>query len=272
LYYSSRALVIKTLDYRESDKLVTLFSEREGKIRAIARGVKKPKSSLRACVQPFCHSQLFFSAQKELDLLTQGRVLEFYGNIREEMSRTLFAVYLMELLDKGLADRVAFPTLYKITLETLQHLNNYGVNPLVLRYFELRLVQQLGYQPELEACIKCGNKNCRRYNFSLADGGIVCQPCSAGIGTNHSLSGEALAVMRLLLAHNIQVVNRVRASQSALAQIEGLLEKYLEYHLERRFAVKDTIRILKNYKPRLTSRQTVDKLGEIQYISDDKEE
>jgi hypothetical protein len=103
-YYQSRAIILKNMDYRESDKIIHLFTEKEGKLSALARGVKKPKSSLRACVQPFCHSFFHFHRGREMELITQGRLMEFYANTREDISRLLYAVYIMELLDKSLLD------------------------------------------------------------------------------------------------------------------------------------------------------------------------
>jgi DNA repair protein RecO (recombination protein O) len=79
MYYRSRSIVLKNMDFKETDKLVTVFSEDQGKMRAVAKGVKKPNSSLRACVQPFCCSQLFFNGGRELDVITQGRLLDFFG-------------------------------------------------------------------------------------------------------------------------------------------------------------------------------------------------
>lgn len=245
MYYQSRAIIIKSMDYRESDKLVTVFSEKEGKLKAIARGIKKPGSSLRACVQPFCHALLFFHSGRELDLITQGKLLDFYGNSREDIKRTLHCVYIMELLDKALMDRVAMPRLYSLTLSVLQQIDDNGLNPLVLRYFELQLLVQLGYRPVLDQCTNCGQQGNRLRNFDLAAGGMVCPDCAAGAEDGITLSGEVLGLLRLMINGNLTTLQRVRVSASALERLEFFLERYLEYHLERRFNLKNTIRLLK---------------------------
>jgi len=245
VYYQSRSIIIKSMDYRESDKLVTVFSEKEGKLRGIARGIKKPGSSLRACIQPFCHSLLFFHRGKELDLITQGRLLDFYGNSREDIDRTLYCVYLMELLDKALMDRMAMPRLYRLTLAVLEEINNKGLNPLILRYFEMQLLVQLGYRPVLDHCINCGQQGNMLKSFSPAVGGMLCPDCTAGEEDCMILSGEVLGLLRLMINGNLTTLQRVRASSAALDKIESFLERYLEYHLERRFNMKNTIRVLK---------------------------
>jgi DNA repair protein RecO (recombination protein O) len=134
VYYNAPVIIIKSIDFSEADKLVTVFSEQYGKLRAIARGIKKPKSSLRSCVQPFCYSQLHFYRGRDLELITQGKLLDFFGNSREDLERTLYSTYLMEMLDKSLLDRMPVPGLFGLTLNTLQSINNHGLNPLFIRH------------------------------------------------------------------------------------------------------------------------------------------
>lgn len=245
--YRSRAIILKTSDYRDADKLVTLFSEKHGKLRAIARGVKKPASSLRVCLQPFCHSQLFFSGGKELDLITQGRLLDFYPNIREDINLTLHVLYLMELLDKSLMDRMPQPALYTTAIEVLEHLNNHGYNPLLTRYFEANLLKHLGYQPVLDRCVVCGEKGGRLLSFSLLQGGLLCSRCDRDNPSGFDFTGESLAILRLLNTSATKTIHRIKASDGALKNLEIFLEKYLEYHLERKFNMKNTIRALKHF-------------------------
>lgn len=247
MYSKSRCIVIKNIDYRDADKLVTLFSEKEGVIRAIAKGTKKPNSSLRPCVQPFAHTFLFFTSKRELGLITQGKVLDFYGNIRDDINLSLNVMYLMELLDKSLLENVPMPRLYKAVLELLDIFNNSELvyNPLLLRYFEMALLKELGYKPVLERCVACGAPALNINHISLSEGGIICSECAVQAGHKISISPESLAIIRLLATANINTLNRVKTSDRTLKQIELFLERYLEYHLERKFKVKDTIRSLK---------------------------
>jgi len=134
MYYRSRAIVLKSINYRDTDKLVSLFTEEKGKVRSIARGVQKPKSSLRACTQPFCHSMLHLSSGRELDIITQGKLIDFYGNSREDVVLSLHSLYIMELIDKALLDKMPMPELYSCALSVLEYLDKKGFNPLVLRY------------------------------------------------------------------------------------------------------------------------------------------
>lgn len=245
MYYRTRSIVLRNMDFKETDKLVTIFSEDYGKLRAIAKGVKKPRSSLRACVQPFCHSLLFFSGGKELDLITQGSLLDFYGNCREDINIILHVMYMMEVLDKSLLDKVPVPPLYATTKAILEFFDRNGFNLLIIRYFEMMLLINLGYRPQVEECVICGRKDIMPAGFNLAEGGIQCRECTDQSANLIAVNGETVALVKLLAAGRLQAVARVKVSPLAMRQLEMLLEKYLEYHLERKFFMKNTIRTLK---------------------------
>jgi DNA repair protein RecO (recombination protein O) len=245
MYYRSRAIIIKNRDYRETDKLVTFFSEQQGKAAAVARGVKKPASSLRACVQPFCHSMLYLHAGKELGTITQGSIINFYGNCREDLQRTLHIMYILELLDKTLMEHVPLPQLYKTVLAVLDHFDEVGFNQLAIRFFECALMANLGYKPVLDQCVVCSaRKNLTA--FSIPEGGMVCSQCRSDADFAVNIPGEILALLKLFHYGSLKTVTRVRTTDSIKAQLERFLEQYLEYHLERRFYVKNTIKTLKN--------------------------
>lgn len=245
MYYQSRGIILKSRDFKDSDKLLSVFTEKDGKVSAIAKGVKKPKSSLRACVQPFCHSYLYMNRSRELDLITQGKLLDFYGNTRQDIERALHCLYMMELLDKSLMDHVPLAGLYQTLLEVMEAINERGLNSLFIRYFECQLLVNLGYKPELWKCVGCGKKPEGKFYFSLSEGGLICQGCSQESQYNMSLGGEAIGLLRFMIQGNFQAVSKVKVSPGGLKQLELLLEKYLEYHLERRFKVKNTISLLK---------------------------
>jgi len=249
MYYHSRGIIIKNIDFRETDKLVTVFTEERGKLKAIAKGVKKPGSSLRACIQPFCHSNLFFSSGKELGLITQAKLIDFFGNSREDISRTVYCIYIMQLLDKSLMDHMAAPDLYKTTLLVLDYFNKSGYNSLILRYFEMSLLISLGYKPVLDQCVCCRQSRKSMPGFSLHDGGMVCEGCKNQVEGYIVITGELLALMKLMVNGNLKTLSRVKVSENAIIRLENLIERYLEYQLERRFQFKSTIRALKKFLP-----------------------
>lgn len=244
--YNSQGFILRQRDFKDSDKLLSIFTEQKGKITAIAKGVKKPKSSLRACAQPFCHAYFHLNQGRDMDLLTQGKLLDFYANSRSDLERSLYCIYLMELLDKSLLENMPLPGLYQALLEVLTAINEQGLNPLFIRYFEVQLLAHLGYKPVLKHCISCAQKPTGTFYFSLAEGGLICPDCQRENKTGFIISGETIGLLRLLNEGSFQALPRVKASLAGLRELETLLEKYLEYHLDRKFKLKNTIRLLKN--------------------------
>ena len=151
----------------------------------------------------------------------------------------------MELLDKSLMERMPVPTLYTTTLTVLEYLNDNGYKPAAMRCFEAKLLKSLGYQPVLEHCVACGENSGKLLSFSLSQGGLLCPNCSVQTSIDFTFNGESLAILRLLYSSDIKILGRVKASEAALQNLELFLEKYLEYHLERRCNMKKTIRLLK---------------------------
>jgi DNA repair protein RecO (recombination protein O) len=154
-------------------------------------------------------------------------------------------MYMMELLDKSLMDKVPLPALFARTIEVLKFFNDKGFNILAIRYFEMMLLISLGYQPVIDRCVACGRKDAAAAGFDLSAGGMLCRQCLPDKGRFIPMNGETMALARLLAAGRLTAITRVKVSPAALHQLEIFLEKYMEYHLERKFYMKNTITTLK---------------------------
>lgn len=243
MYYRTEAVIIKAFDFKEADQIVTMFTRDLGKVKAIAKGVKKTKSGLRALVQPFCRSELQLTTSGDMYLVTQGRIIDFFGSVREDMERALQALYLLELLDKSVPDREVNHALYDLTLKTLKYIDEHELSPMVLRYFETKLLTLLGYAPVLDHC--CGCQTLGSFSFfSPAGGGALCEKCTGEWETRKTLPA-AIAALKTLQQNNMTILPRLKLPATVLDEMETILEKYLEYYLERRFSVKELIKDMK---------------------------
>lgn len=251
MQYQTKAIVLKSKEFKEGDRLVTLFSEKNGKIQAIARGIKKPNSSLRACIQTFSYAQFSLVKGRGLDIITQAKSINFYANNREDFDKTLYCMYLMELLDKSLMEAVIQDDLFTEIIQVLEVLEQIQFKQLYIRYFEIKLLLSMGVMPQLNKCVICGqDKSQSLYNISASEGGVICPVCVIESKNGQIIvSPESLALLKLLANSKIDVLHRVKSSLMADEQMERFLEKYLEYYLERKLKMKNTIRLLKkSYK------------------------
>ncbi|MGE5371659.1 MAG: DNA repair protein RecO [Solirubrobacterales bacterium] len=230
MHKRTSGLVLKSYDFKEADQIVVVFSGDLGKIRVVARGVKKPKSSLRALVQPFCYSDFYLVPSGDMYILTQGKSLDFFPELRTNLDRTLQALYVVELLEKCVADRDPHPELLVLVLETLRFLSGKERGDFILRHFEARLAVQLGLAPVLDQCQGCGSK-VKLNGFSSEAGGALCSACAAEAGAR-TVSPAALSALNLLMKNNTAILKRVRLPEGVEREIGCMIGDHLRAALE----------------------------------------
>ena len=175
---STPALVIRRADYGDYDRMVTLFSPRLGRVDAIARGCKKPKSPLLNACEPFVNGEFQLFQRAERFSIEQCQITESFFDLRMDYDRLQHGVYWLKLLDAAVMPDVEMPDLFLITLRALAHLSYSELPPEMLTMaFEMHLMAQLGYAPRVDACQRCGRAINGDARFDAERGGCVCLSC-----------------------------------------------------------------------------------------------
>jgi DNA repair protein RecO (recombination protein O) len=228
---------LRRTDYGEADRILTLFTATQGKTRAIAKGARKTTSRLAGHLEPFTRTQMLLATGRELDIVTQAEARERFERLAGDFWSTSAAYYTAELVDRFLEDADPHPRLYLLFIETLRRLDTCAGQDsargwLALRFFELRLLGELGYRPSLTNCVNC-DKPLRPENqgYSAEKGGAVCPDCMR-YGARPLTLG-ALKVLRLLQGTPWENLPRLRLEPSERAEIEAILQSSVRYHLER---------------------------------------
>ena len=172
------ALVIRRADYSDYDRMVTLFSPEMGRVDAIARGCRRPKSPLVNAVEPFTSGEFQLYAHKERYSLEQCQISDSYFELRADYDRLRHGAYWLRLLDTSILPDTPMPELFIVTLRALAHLN-YGELPpeLVTLAFEAHLTRLSGLSPRMDACMRCGRAIDGDARFDAELGGTVCLSC-----------------------------------------------------------------------------------------------
>ena len=175
---STPALVIRRADYGDYDRMVTLFSPHMGRIDAIARGCKRPKSQLLNACEPFVNGEFQLFQKGERFSIEQCQITESFFELRMDYDRLQHGVYWLKLLDAVLMPDVPLPDLFLTTLRALAHLSYAGLPPEMLTMaFEMHLMAQLGYAPRVDVCQKCGREINGDARFDSECGGCICLSC-----------------------------------------------------------------------------------------------
>jgi DNA repair protein RecO (recombination protein O) len=230
--YRTEAVVLRARELGETDRLLVLYTRSEGKVRAVAKGVRRPGSRL-AGLEPFTLSELQLFQGRELDRVIQSQPRRGFRPLREDLGRLAAASYLAELVEGLTAERDPSPALFQ-TLVAGMALLAQGPDPLLaLRFLELRLSALAGFQPVLDRCARCGGEAGPRPAFAPAEGGVVCAGCRPVSGAV-SLAPGTLASLRFLAAAQPGRVEVLRLTAGANAEMARALVGWVSYHLERR--------------------------------------
>jgi DNA repair protein RecO (recombination protein O) len=244
--YKTVAIVLRHRKLGEADKILTLFTANHGKLDAVAKGVRRPTSKLAGHVEPLTYSTFLLAQGRELDIVTQAETLEPLTLVRENLERLGRGLYAAELVDRFTPDRQESYPLFRLLLETLRRLAARDDLDLVLRYFEVQLLHELGYRPQLDRCVSCEGALEPTTNFwSAAAGGVLCPACATDDPLARELSLGALKVLRLLQRSGFGDAARVRIAAGLAQELERHLREYIRYVLERDLrstAFLDTLR------------------------------
>lgn len=232
--YKTEAIVLKRINLGEADNIVTLYTPHLGKIRAVAKGVRRPTSRLGGHLEPLTQSSLLIAHGQNLDIITQGQTIEGFLTLRTSLWNACCAIYVAELVDQFTVEQVEDYPFYDLLQTTLMWLCEARSCELALRYFELHLLSHLGYQPELYECLNCRSSLEPKENvFSMQDGGVVCPDCSQTGPFAQPISVDAIKAMRYLLSSDRASAARLRLHTDLSRELERLLRGYMRHLLER---------------------------------------
>ncbi len=244
--YSSEGIVLKQIRLGEADKIVTLYTPAQGILRAVAKGVRRPSSRLAGHLEPFTHSHILVARGAHLDIITQAQTLHSFRLLRDELWRSTAASYVAEMVDRFGAEQLENRRLFTLLADTLAWLAEAAEPGLVLRFFEMALVEVTGYRPELRECADCRVVlPPEGVRFSAPAGGAICIGCARPEPGAVSLSLTALKVLRFLQRGDATQARRLRLEPWLQDEVEMVLRSYVCHLLERAprsLAVLDALR------------------------------
>ncbi len=225
--YRDRGVVLRTYRLGEADRIVVFLTQGRGKVRGVAKGVRKTRSKFGSRLEPTSHLNLqLYETRGDLDIVTQVESIDVFRHIREDLDRLNRCTALLEATDHLTLEGEPNGPLYKMlvgaltTIETRDH-------PLVVPAFLLKALSMEGFRPELDACIECQTTE-DLVAFDPADGGVLCRPCRRGL----PISVETLELSRMVLGGRLAPALDLPITP-ATHDLEVLSAKLFEFQLDR---------------------------------------
>jgi DNA repair protein RecO (recombination protein O) len=242
------AVVLRHSDWGEADRLLTLYTREHGKIRAIAKGARKIRSRKAGHLEPFTRVTLQLARGKDLFIVTQADTLDAYLSIGADLTKTGYASYMVELLDRFTYEDESenFP-IYLLLTEVLTRIATQDDPWIALRYFEVRLLDFVGFRPHFFECANCGKViEAENQYFSAAAGGVLCPDCGKGLPGAWPISMETLKHLRHFQRSTYTEAQRAHPPLEVRNEIESIMQNYLTFLLERGLNSPAFIRQIKN--------------------------
>lgn len=225
--YRDEGVVLSTIKLGEADRILTLFTRGNGKIRAVAKGIRKTKSRFGGRLEPFTHTDLLIYRGRNLDTITSADIIRSFGGIRSDYETYTRACGMVELVDKITPEREPAFSVYRLLLSGLDAVASGRIDTAVPA-FAVKLLSISGYHPQLQVCAGCGVQTGLEA-FSGALGGAACGVCrrddndAVDVGVGH------LSFMAKLLASDFGQY----ADDTIIVETTDALRAYAEYYLER---------------------------------------
>lgn len=231
----SKAIVIGHYPLGESDRIVIFLSRDYGKIRAVAKGARKIKSKLCGRLEILTYGELIYFERegKDLHSVNSFDIIEPFQMLREDLLKMAYCTYAAELIQNVVSEEEPDPDTFDLMLKVMLMIAKNDDPEIIIRTFEIQLLEKMGLNPRLDSCIICSNKiNEPNPIFNIQAGGILCNKCANNDYKGIKISRGSLETMKLMQKSNIESISRLKASELSKQEINKLLSSFIAFHMD----------------------------------------
>lgn len=247
---NTEALVIGSVNLIEADRIITLYTRKFGKIKVVAKGIKSLKSKLGSSLELLTYLNIIYVEKegRELQYIRQADTINSFDLLRQNLTRLTAGLYIVELVQHliKIGEEGDFDEIFSLILKVLDYLQNCTDIASILRIFEIRILNILGFCPVLTHCICC---NCKffkgRWFFSAYIGGLICLHCMNKVKDQNYISQGGVMFLRRALTIDQNKIERLHLVKSSQREIDHILHRYILYQIEKELK---TYPLLLNFK------------------------
>ncbi|MBM7623184.1 DNA repair protein RecO [Sporohalobacter salinus] len=244
--YKTEAVVLKHYELKEADKIIILYTRQRGKVQAVANGVRKTKSRLAGSVELFTYSDFLLYQGKSLSTVSQAEIKNSFASLRDDLFKMAYSSYVVEVVNEFTVDQEKNEPLFALLLATLYMLDRGEELELATRFFELRLLNLLGYRPQLDVCVDCDLDLSKidKVRFSSKLGGVVCSDCALEDQYSMRITKGTVATIERLLEIDYKKLDRLKVPKNIRQELAKVLPNYLQSIIEKKLKSLDFLRTL----------------------------
>ncbi|MGB6607432.1 MAG: DNA repair protein RecO [Atribacterota bacterium] len=247
MLYKTEGIVLKSMEYQEADKIVTIFTKDYGKITAIAKGVRKIKSKFGSSLEILTHSIFLFYKGRNIDIVSQTEILESFFSTSKEVIKFAFAANCVEVVNKLTEEREINIDLFNLLKEVLHYLRESNDPKLLTLSFKWQTMSILGYRPSLNHCCRCNKsvEDQKEMHFNIKEGGLVCNHCIAEDKEGPiNVSLYFVKLLRKILITHLSTISNATIPDNKMKELEKITNVYIGYHSEKSFKTDEFLKSL----------------------------
>lgn len=235
MHTRTEGIVLKEMRYKDTSKILTIFTRKHGKISVMARGAYRPKSQLIANTQHFSYNEYYLYRGRNFYYINQAIMLDSHYGIREDLNRLMYGSYLLELAEVANLEEEPNEKLFLLLKKGLGLLSKLDRDFLkfILAY-EMKYISFLGFKPMIDQCVNCGQRNFHKMKFSAELGGIVCSSCFDRDYYSDYIGPDIHQAIRLLLYSPLDNLQQLKIPKDTLFKLHGIMVKYILNKIERK--------------------------------------
>ncbi|HHT90994.1 MAG: DNA repair protein RecO [Bacillota bacterium] len=245
--WKTEGIVLRVRNLGEADRIVTLYTRDKGKLNAVARGARRIRNRLLSPTQVFTHGRYLIFPNKGLHSLSQAEIIHSGQVLRDDLHKFAYASYVTELLDASTAEEDPVEKVFPLLAGTLS-LGEQGRFGLAVRAFEIRLMRDLGYEPELYHCLSCRHPLEGQVSFT-EQGGALCPECAGQFPGSMPLTNGTWELMKRLLEWEFSRLTVLHPAAKNEAELRDVMRHYLDYRLEYPLKSLDFLETLRGLTP-----------------------
>lgn len=228
-----KGIVLKTRDYKESDKILTLLTLEKGKISVKARGVKKPKSKLKAFCQPFCFADFELINSKIMYILSGASSIDMYFDLVLDYDKYILASSVLEICDKVCVEGQDYSSLLLSAIKCINEITYTSISSkLLISKFIIEVLREEGVIFNLDSCQNCGKELSKNESLfmNLTTGEIVCKGCKSL--NNVELKVQEVEILKTLISNDFDSLTGYDFSDKEVSNLLDTLHKNLSYRCD----------------------------------------
>lgn len=242
-----QGIILRTMDYGEGNKIITIFTPEIGKVSVMARGAKKLKSRHAAATQLFTHAEfILYKQQGQMGTLNQAEIVDAHQSLREDLFQSAYSSYLAEMVDRMLGDEEGSSYLFEQLSASLRAIEEGKDMQIIVHIFEMKMFEFTGYLPNVINCVSCASDT-QLSRFSTKLGGFLCSRCHYKDTYAAVISDAARKLLQLFVRIDIRRLGSVQVKEETKAQLKPIMRNYMDAHIGIRWKSRDFIEQMEKY-------------------------